>query len=313
MGYLDATNDFLFKLLFREPSDERRLISLLTAVLDPPVPITNAEVLNPEIAPEEIAGKAIVLDLLVRLDDGRTVDVEMESIPRPLFIPRNVFYWARAHARQLSKGADYAELRPTVSIAWLASPPHARTGILESDRVHSRYRIKETSTGAELTDQFEMHYLDLRNLGRDATLSRPLRRWAEFFDHPTNETLGRLSAEDAIMADTIRKLDEVLDDEGLRRIAEARWLGELAQWQDLRHERKEGRAEGLVEGRAEGLVEGRALGLRTALGLAIEARFGRVPAEVHARLEAASIAELERLLPRVLAGLPLEELFAADP
>lgn len=41
---LDPTNDYVFKVPFKDPGDERRLIAMLTAILEPTSPIVSAKV-----------------------------------------------------------------------------------------------------------------------------------------------------------------------------------------------------------------------------------------------------------------------------
>lgn len=292
MRYLDPSNDFVFKTLFNEPTDEPRLIAMLTAILDPPVPIVAATVLNPEIRPSDITAKLIILDILVRLADGRFVGIEMESFPRAVFIARELYYWAKTHAKQLESGEDYRKLRPTISIAWLANPRDGSRPIIDSSRVHGRYRIRETSTNRDLTDHLEIHLLDLRNLATDGTLSPALRRWAEFFDHPSEATLARLSEEDAVMADTIKKLEAVSSDFESKLYAEARLLAQVAHSM----ENDEARAAGRVEGFAVAVIA------------VAESRLGPLPGPLRARITRAEASVLERLMTRVGVANSCEEL-----
>lgn len=311
MRYLDPSIDYVFKILFREPSDETRLIAMLTAILEPTSPIRWAKVQNPELPADIANAKSIVLDVLVSLSDGRTVDIEMETWPRPIFVARDLFYWARAHGKQLGDGDDYHTLRPTISIAWLADPRDGRRAIVDSTRVHTRYRIYEATTKEQLTDQLEIHFLDLRKLKTDATLSPALRRWAEFFDHPTEHTLLRLAEEDQVMADTINKLATVSADDQSYHIAESRFKGEVARRLDIAYERQEGRAEGHAEGRTEGRTEGRAEGRaaarRDTVLEIVAARFGGVPAELPARLETLDEDALQALVTRAAVASSLED------
>ena len=84
----------------------------------------------------------------------------------------------------------------------------------------------------------------------------------------------------------------------------------------LRQERAEGKAEGRVEGKAEGRAEGKAEGkrdaLRNLLPQLLEVRFGAVPKWVSARLETASLSELEHLARNSSTAPSLEALFAAS-
>ncbi|MBI5543866.1 MAG: Rpn family recombination-promoting nuclease/putative transposase [Deltaproteobacteria bacterium] len=85
---LDPKLDVVFKLLFAHPRNRDLLLSLLTAVLRPTSPISELEVLNPEVSKDAVADKGIVLDIHVRLEDGRHVDVEMQSTKQLTFSSR---------------------------------------------------------------------------------------------------------------------------------------------------------------------------------------------------------------------------------
>ena len=83
MKLLDPKLDVVFKLLFAHVNNRDILIALLTAVLRPVASIDTVDVLNPEIPKDLPADKGAVLDIHVRLADGRHIDVEMQSELRP--------------------------------------------------------------------------------------------------------------------------------------------------------------------------------------------------------------------------------------
>lgn len=221
------------------------------------MPITSAYVLNPEIHGDVADEKAIVLDLLVELADGSSVDVEMETLPAPEFLDRLLFYWARSHARQLRPGEGYESLKRTISIAWVVGRLPRRSRLATTpNRLHSRFRVQNVETHADFTDHLEMHLLELPNREADGTLSADLRRWARFFDHPSEADLVTLSHQDPIMARTVDKLRKVSAEETHRYLAESREKGELRVRLGLGGAYREGREDGLEEGRAEGRVAG---------------------------------------------------------
>lgn len=250
---LDPSNDYVFKILFREPSDEPRLIAMLTAILEPAVPIVSAQVMNPEMPADLARTRSLTLDLRVRLADRRDLFIELERWPDATFPGRWTYSWARLHGRQLRRGQDFAELRPTIGIAWAVERPvlRRRPG---PPRVHSRFAIRDVLTGEPLTNHLEMHLLDLTNLGRDATLSEALSRWAEFLASPTSDVLERLANEDPIMADTIEKLRRLSAEEIHFHNADSRrhqeWAAEYREKAGLLIARREARAEARAEERA---------------------------------------------------------------
>ncbi len=73
---LNPTNDYVFKRVFAEAPE---LLRALINDLRPDLPnITAVEILNPNIEPNELTGKSIILDVLARDADGHCYNVEVQ-------------------------------------------------------------------------------------------------------------------------------------------------------------------------------------------------------------------------------------------
>jgi hypothetical protein len=70
---LDPKNDAVFKRLFT--GAPHLLAELINAVRADEPPLTVVEILNPDITPEDLSGKQIVLDVLARDPGGKLYDV----------------------------------------------------------------------------------------------------------------------------------------------------------------------------------------------------------------------------------------------
>ena len=75
---LDPKNDAVFKLMLVDDDAADVRISLLSAILRPESPITSATVKNPNMPKTHIRDKDTILDILLELDDGRRIDLEMQ-------------------------------------------------------------------------------------------------------------------------------------------------------------------------------------------------------------------------------------------
>ena len=84
----------------------------------------------------------------------------------------------------------------------------------------------------------------------------------------------------------------------MRRLAETAPTAGETMVSIAEHLRQEGRA----EGRAEGRVEGRAEGARETLRKLLMRDFGPLPEAIHARLDAASGAQLDRWTERLASA-----------
>lgn len=74
--------DFVFKLLFGDAKNTKRLSSLLSAILKlPEEEFSEIELLNPEIEREFKEDKKGILDIRVRLKDGKQINIEIQVMP----------------------------------------------------------------------------------------------------------------------------------------------------------------------------------------------------------------------------------------
>ncbi|NEV65253.1 PD-(D/E)XK nuclease family transposase, partial [Thiorhodococcus minor] len=90
---LDPTNDYVFKRVFAEAPE---LLRALINDLRPDLPnITSVEILNPNIEPNELTGKYIILDVLARDADGHCYNVEVQVRRYGAWHKRGLFYLAR--------------------------------------------------------------------------------------------------------------------------------------------------------------------------------------------------------------------------
>ena len=91
---LDPKNDYVFKRLFTAAPD--LLVSLINAVRTTEVPISDVEILNPRIEPEELTGKFIVLDLLAKDIEGRQYNIEIVTADRLHELNQILLAWMNA-------------------------------------------------------------------------------------------------------------------------------------------------------------------------------------------------------------------------
>ena len=82
----------VLKILFSRNQD--LLISLLTAVLRPEVPIASVTIVNYALPKSAMQDKGGTLDVLVRLEDGSLVDVEMQCQSHKGLRKRALSRWA---------------------------------------------------------------------------------------------------------------------------------------------------------------------------------------------------------------------------
>lgn len=242
---LDPTLDLVFKLLFTSgPDSDIALRGLLAAVLTPPRPIAAVTLVNPAITGAEIANKSIVLDLLLELDDGTLVDVEMQARDRGAFRNRALFYWAKLYSGQLDRGEDYAELKPAISVLFLDYRE------LPDEDFHSVFHVLEKRRHARLSDAFEMHLIELPKLDRallaaDRSDEVPLLQWSKFLAAKTDEDRKVAAMSNPAIQKANAVLERLSADPDTQQLARQRELAQQTYRIEMSAALNKGRDEGL--------------------------------------------------------------------
>lgn len=289
LGLVDQRNDIVFKLLMQRY--EPLLASMLEAVLAEPV--TEFTVLNPEIPGDMPGHKAIIVDILVELGDGRRVNVEMQVSVRPELRSRLSYYMARNLSDQLSRGDNYGLVCPSIVVVWLAQPLFP-----ELNQFHSIFELRDRQTHFHYGPELTLHLLQLSKLtgepaappsSSSSKYAELTALWGRFFNTKTRLDFVELRAQHPIMSQAVDALEELSSDPEVRRLAEKRRLDLVFHEMGLEMARNQG---------ATSLI------LRL-----LERKFGPLQSEVTARVQAASKNELESWSERILDAATLGDVF----
>ena len=273
---LDPTLDVVFALLFGSSNNRDLLVPLLTAVLQPRVPIGEVTVLNPNLPKQLVSERGAVVDVLIRLQDGRRVDVEMQSREQRSLLPRVLYYWAGMFRGQLERGDDFTDLAPCVSILI------AKHRELPGTRYHSTFRVLEVHDQALFSPELELHTLELPKLppGSSGHRDPEVVDWGRFLAAQTEQELEELAMTDPIFDKAKSALEVLSADPEAQELARRR---QLALWETRRQE-------------ALAREEGEASGLRQAVLTACELLGIDVDAQRQAEIASLEAEGLERLL-----------------
>jgi predicted transposase/invertase (TIGR01784 family) len=308
---LDPKLDVVFKLLFGRGENKALLMSVLTAVLNPPAAFSSIELLDPELPKESAADKGVILDIRGVLADRRQVDIEMQSQRRPALRERALYICSRMYSGQLARGERYEHLRGAVVIfifPFIESP---------GERLHSTFRHSDVHDHRQFAAHSpEIHYVELPKLASDPNLANEplLHAWAKFFSASTDQEIEELSMTDPIFQEAKSALEKVSEDAKMRLLAERRETELFFRECDMRLARAEaqelGKAEGKAEGTAKGRAEGRAEGKAELLLTLLASKFGDVSDDVRTRVQKASEADVTAWSARMLSASSLAEVFA---
>lgn len=177
--HLNRLNDVFFKALLG--SEERKTLTLnfINAILnrEGSNAFTSITFSDKEIVPPRIDGKLSFLDVLVKMDDGTRVHVEVQVLMDEYMVNRSLYYWGRIYSRELEKGDLYGDLRPVITINLLDFNqfPQYQTYI-------NTYHIMNDDTHDILTNHLEMHFIELKKIHiSDIKKLKRSERWIAYF------------------------------------------------------------------------------------------------------------------------------------
>ena len=216
---LDPKLDIVFKKLFCMPDNVQALLRFINLIFaDRGMPlIEEIEIINPHLDGDLVHEKFIVLDIHAKTTTGERINIEIQLRNHAAFRERMLFYWSRPYSSQLRAGQFYTELKRTVSIFLLDFC------LTELDDPHSIYQVLEIESHEPLTDQLEIHVIELPKLEKcESKGNRPLLNWLAFLNGAPQSEWAYLAAEDSELRKVMITLETMSNDLQLWALAEAR-------------------------------------------------------------------------------------------
>ncbi len=134
---IDPKVDCVFKAILGDEDHTHLLIHFLNAILldELKSPVVWVEILNPYNEKETRQDKLSIVDVKARDKEGNMFQVEIQMSVYPSLPDRMGYVWATLVNKQIKKGEDYADLKPTYSI-WIVN------GNLDKDEPYlNSYRL----------------------------------------------------------------------------------------------------------------------------------------------------------------------------
>jgi len=240
-------NDVAFRALFGEPSRRHLLQALLNAVLQdraPTVPpIDGLEIENPAVTPDHVSGKAVILDVVAKAEDGRRFNVEIQLWQQPGYRARMLFYLAKRFGAQLGAGDAYERLKPAILVAF--------QGFASDDlpNFHTVIDLRTRGAWRRWSADLELHVLQLPRLPAFPADSKldltEAQAWGLFLALDDERDRERLAMAHSYLDEAQEAWMRLSADERLREEARIR-EGNLAAFAAARSEERE---EGLEHAR----------------------------------------------------------------
>jgi len=181
---LKLTLDYTFKKIFANNKDI--LIDLINSVLEfkPPCNIKTLEIKNPEILPEDILKKRIVLDIVAFDNLMRQYDIEMQADQYKTYPDRASFYLSRLFGSQLERGEDYSLIAPSFGLHFLNYTQYPKY----PNDFHYKFSLREDKYhDLVLCDKISLHLLELPKVTEAIYQKSSKNEWLYFLRNAHKE------------------------------------------------------------------------------------------------------------------------------
>ena len=251
-------NDYAFKKVFGTEENKTVLKDFLDCVLDiPSQDIEDLELLDKEFHNDSLSDKTGILDVKLRLKDGTVIDIEIQNRWNDEFAQRTVFYWAKMYTENLQKGEVYTKLPKCITINIVGE------GFKLNGLLHSEYRVLEKCLHTDLSDELEIHFLNLAKAketqivkAESAEKTKRLVNWLKFIETDEREVRAMLADNSPVMEQANEIVDVMLQDPKQRWLYENRMKYEhdKASWEHFGY--RKGMEAGISKGETIGFTKG---------------------------------------------------------
>lgn len=214
---LTLKNDVVFKAFFSKKGNERFLISFLENLLN--ISIYHIEIIKDASLQKLFSAEKLgVLDLKATINDGTTINIEMQVVDHHDIEKRTLFYASKMVSSQIHSGNIYSSLKPVIIV-----------NILDFDFInlpeyHTKtVRVADKHRDYPLVNDIEYHFIELPKFRKHlSAVANSLESWLAFIDDFRNEEITMAKNVRKIINDAKKELQYLTGDEEVKRIAELR-------------------------------------------------------------------------------------------
>ncbi len=208
----NMTNDYMFRAVLQE--NNKVLRGLICSLLHlSKAEVISAEITNPIILGESIAGKEFRLDINVRLNDRTLINLEMQVDDRMDWPDRSLLYLCRSYD-QLGHGQEYMEIQPVIHIGFLDY-----TLFEESPEFYAAYKLINVKNHDIYNDNFTLCVVNLSriDLATEEDKKYQIDCWARLFKATMWEEIHMLASENNDIAEASNTMFRLSAEESIRK------------------------------------------------------------------------------------------------
>lgn len=244
-------DDIMFKAFFSKIGNEKYLKSFLSAILSEDIKIK--EVVHDsrleQLAREQKYG---ILDLDVKLENGETINIEMQMQNHNNMEKRSTFYASKKITEQVGIGTKYDDIKRVIVISIL------NYSFLDvPEYVNKTVRVIDKHRTLKLNNIVEYYYIELEKFRKNnPNMKEPINQWLAFIDMEREDLLDMATKENKIIKEAKKSYNILTGEAEIKRLAEIRLMSDMEEQAALSSARQRGTEEGLKQGIEEGLQQG---------------------------------------------------------
>lgn len=239
------TVDICFKNLMENPEVRKGFIAAL--LRKNPENIKKTTLLPTILQKDYEEDKQGILDVLVHLEDGTQIDMEMQVAYYEYWDARVLFYLSKVFAGQLKKGEAYDQLKKCIHVSIL--------DFIQFEKDKSCYRtahFRDDLTGEMYSELMEIQVLGLKKLPEQVKGEEDIISWMRFLGGKTREEFKNMADLNKYIGIAYEELQKLSADELKRLDYESREKAIRDHKSFIRGAIRQGLKQGLDQGEALG-------------------------------------------------------------
>ena len=216
---LNLTKDLVFQELFGKQKNKDITAHLLSLILKREIKNIDLDV-NKRMLGNRENSKTGRLDIRAKFNDGEDCNIELQVEPYPYMDKRMLEYWGSMYDAKINSGDSYEVLKPTISIL---IADYKITNLKHISKYHTIWNLREKEfTDTVLTNDIEMHILEIPKINDNEMLKDELVQWLRFIKEPENKGVEKFMEENKYLKQARKELEHLSGDPDFKRLLESR-------------------------------------------------------------------------------------------
>ena len=203
------TVDFCFKELMKNPKVRKGFVAAILG--KEPETVRRTTVIETELRKESEDDKLGILDVLVELEDGVKMNMEMQVPYFEYWANRVLFYVSKIYTGQIQKDDDYDKLQKCIHVSILDF-----IHFPQDQRCYRKITLCDVETGEQYTDLMELHVLELKKLPPEDQNEDGVIRWMRFLGGKNRKEFEDMAKKDEYIEEAYNELKKLSLDEEKR-------------------------------------------------------------------------------------------------